>query len=94
MVRIPAALTRGVPQSTPTAVATHPPRHHRGFTFTWHKVRAVAVAVSKKTAVPVGLLLLIGLFLSLQNRLDRRDPKLALAPVYADPGVSFVPAMS
>ena len=30
----------------------------------------------------------------LQNRLDRRDPKLALAPVYADPGVSFVPALS
>jgi hypothetical protein len=40
------------------------------------------------------LLILIGLFLLVQNRLDRRDPKLALAPVYADPGVSFVPAMS
>jgi hypothetical protein len=50
--------------------------------------------VSKKTAVPVGLLLLVGLFLAVQNRLDRRDPKLALAPVYADPGVSFVPVLS
>jgi len=57
-------------------------------------VRAALVAVSRKTAVPAGLLLLVGLFLSLQNRLDRRDPKLALAPVFADPGVSFVPAMS
>jgi len=92
--RIPAALSHGTPQPTLTAPATHPSRHHRAVSLTWHQVRAALVAVSRKTAVPAGLLLLVGLFLSLQNRLDRRDPKLALAPVFADPGVSFVPAMS
>jgi len=53
-----------------------------------------AVVVTKNTAIPLTLLVLVGLFLAVQNRLDRSDPKLALAPVYADPGVSFVPAMS
>jgi hypothetical protein len=53
-----------------------------------------AVVATKNGAIPLTLLLLVGLFLAVQNRLDRSDPKLALAPVYADPGVSFVPAMS
>ena len=88
------------PTSTASAVTrpvTHPaPRtHHTGGPhIDWHAVSTAVVMASKKTAVPAGLLLLIGLFLMTQNRLDRRDPKLALAPVYADPGVSFVPAMS
>lgn len=93
-VRLPAALTHGVPEAVQTPPPIHVTHHHHGSTLSWHNVRAVVVAASKKTAVPAGLLLMIGLFLSLQNRLDRRDPKLALAPVYADPGVSFVPAMS
>ena len=81
----PAAAPHGT--ATP-ALLEHQPR------ITWDSLRTAVVAASKKTAVPAGLLLLIGLFLAVQNRLDRRDPKLALAPVYADPGVSFVPAMS
>jgi hypothetical protein len=85
-----AAVTAQLP---PTA--THLVRHTSGGpSINWQAVRAAVVSASKKTAVPAGLLLLIGLFLTIQNRLDRRDPKLALAPVYADPGVSFVPALS
>jgi hypothetical protein len=30
-------------------------------------------------------------FLALQNRIDRSDPKLALAPVHADPDLEFLP---
>jgi hypothetical protein len=32
---------------------------------------------------------LLGAFLLIQGRIDRRDPKLALAPAYADPDLTF-----
>lgn len=87
--------------SADTTVTAEPPQaaapivhSNRGLRIDWQAVSAAVVTASKKTAVPAGLLLLIAVFLMIQNRLDRRDPKLALAPVYADPGVSFVPAMS
>jgi hypothetical protein len=35
-------------------------------------------------AFPVGLVLIVGAFLLVQDRLDRRDPRLALAPVGPD----------
>ena len=70
--------------------ATAQPRPRSTFAM----LQRVAAVASTTGAMPVGLLALIGLFLLIQDRLDRRDPKLALAPVYADPGISFVPAMS
>ena len=39
--------------------------------------------------------LLIGMvlcFFGVQNRIDRNDPKLGLAPVFADPDLTFAPA--
>ena len=35
-------------------------------------------------AFPLALALIVGAFLLAQNRLDRRDPRLALAPVGPD----------
>ncbi len=40
---------------------------------------------------PMSVLFLVGGFLMVQNRIDRSDPKLALAPVYADPDLWFPP---
>ena len=55
------------------------------------KVMAKAAGVAaEKTAFPVLLLGLCGLFLVAQDRVDRRDPKLALAPIFADPEMPFV----
>ncbi|HEV3001772.1 MAG TPA: hypothetical protein VGW75_13605 [Solirubrobacteraceae bacterium] len=50
-----------------------------------------AVDVGERAAFPVVLLLLIGLFLSAQHRIDQRDPKLALAPVHREVDVPFTP---
>jgi hypothetical protein len=49
--------------------------------------------MGRSTAVhggfPLGVLLLLLLFLLLQDRIDRRDPKLALAPEHGEPDVRF-----
>ena len=48
--------------------------------------------VAGKTAFPAALLVMVVIFLGVQDRIDRRDPKLALAPVqsealaFIDPG--------
>ena len=52
-------------------------------------VATAAVAVLEKSAFPGGLLVLAGLFLLVQDSIDRKDPKLALAPVYPDPDLRF-----
>jgi hypothetical protein len=53
-------------------------------------IRGVAPVV-ERTAVPLILLILGGLFLLIQNRIDRRDPKLARAPLHAQPDLPFLP---
>ncbi len=55
------------------------------------KIAEVAIEVGKRSAFPSGLLMLVLGFLSVQNRIDRRDPKLALAPVYPTPDLPFSP---
>lgn len=42
---------------------------------------------------PFLLLLLVLLFLLVQHEIDRRDPKLALAPVHAERDLGFVPRL-
>jgi hypothetical protein len=54
-------------------------------------VRHVAAEVAKRSTIPITLLVIVVLFLLVQDRLDRNDPKLALAPVYPDPELSFGP---
>ncbi|GAB7193516.1 hypothetical protein NUM3379_42260 [Kineococcus sp. NUM-3379] len=46
-------------------------------------------AMAATSGFPVLLLLLILLFLVIQDRVDRRDPKLALAPLYPDADALF-----
>ena len=50
-----------------------------------------AEAVAERSTIPLSLLLVVGFFLLVQDRLDRNDPKLALAPVYPDPELRFGP---
>lgn len=51
-----------------------------------------ALAVTERGGVAASLLLVGGTFVVMQDRIDRRDPKLALAPVHADPLLEFEPA--
>ncbi len=57
--------------------------------------RAIADAVTetfKKPTLPLALLVIVVLFLLVQNRIDRRDPKLSGAPALADDDLEFGPA--
>ena len=54
----------------------------------------VATEASKKAAFPLVLLALMILFLALQDQIDRRDPKLARAPVHAGRDLEFGPPPS
>ena len=47
----------------------------------------------KRPTIPLLLLLVVLGFLLLQNQIDRRDPKLASAPVGAEPELDFGPAL-
>ena len=44
-----------------------------------------------KSVFPGSLIFLVLGFLAVQSRIDRSDPKLALAPVHADPDLEFPP---
>ena len=57
-------------------------------------IKAAADVVTKhpdKSVFPASLIFLVLGFLAVQNRIDRSDPKLALAPVHADPDLEFLP---
>ncbi len=45
--------------------------------------------VARNSVLPLLLLLLVLLFLALQDRFDRKDPKLAEAPLYGEPDQAF-----
>jgi hypothetical protein len=53
-----------------------------------------AMVLVEKPVFPLALLALVLLFLVIQDVIDRRDPKLALAPVYAEADLPFVPPPS
>jgi hypothetical protein len=55
------------------------------------KVAGVIAEEPEKTAFPMALIFVIAGFMGLQGRIDRNDPKLALAPVFADPDLEFRP---
>ena len=54
----------------------------------------VVTEASRRAAFPLLLLGLVFLFLVIQNRIDRRDPKLAEAPVHAGDELEFGPPPS
>jgi hypothetical protein len=47
-------------------------------------VRVIQTAAERGT-IPVALILIVVAFLAVQDRIDRRDPKLALAPLRDEP---------
>ena len=55
------------------------------------KIAKAVAPAAKRAAFPLVLVALLLLFLALQNRLDSRDPKLALAPVHRTPDLSVEP---
>ena len=55
------------------------------------KVASAVLRNPDKGVFPFALLLIVGAFLLIQNRIDRNDPKLALAPTFADPDLEFRP---
>jgi len=62
-----------------------------------HAVQHVINAVSQAgggTGFPLLLLVIVAMFLMAQSRMDRRDPKLALASVAADDNLQFRPPPS
>jgi predicted phage tail protein len=54
-----------------------------------HALGTVASKAAKGAAFPGALAIVVFLFLTLQDRFDRSDPKLALAPVYPDRTLRF-----
>jgi hypothetical protein len=81
------------PATAKDRVPTTPTRHH---STTQHRstiaaIAAVAQAVAKTASFPLALIAAVALFLLVQNMIDRRDPKLALAPVYRHPDLPFGP---
>lgn len=53
--------------------------------------RQAVPAVAKGSGLPLTLLVPILLFVVVQHLIDRRDPKLALAPTYPEPTLPFDP---
>jgi hypothetical protein len=49
----------------------------------------VAAVAAKESSFPGSLLLVIALFLIAQDRIDRKDPKLALAPTHRESALGF-----
>ena len=87
----PSATSSGSRRSTPPSAAAslEPIQDEPRF---GELVGAVATVVVTKGSFPI-LLIAIGVaFLLVQDFIDRRDPKLALAPVHAEPDVVFAEA--
>jgi large repetitive protein len=54
-------------------------------------LKDVAGETIRRPTLPLALLLVVALFLAVQNRIDRRDPKLAMASVEEEPLLDFRP---
>jgi hypothetical protein len=71
----------------PPAAGRPAPEDDRGLVET---ITDAIGPVVQRTAFPLFLLILGGLFLLIQNRIDSRDPKLARAPLHAQPDLPFL----
>jgi uncharacterized membrane protein YtjA (UPF0391 family) len=72
------ASTPARPSSRPVSErTTHGPRF-------FGRIGGAAAEAAKQVAFPLALALVVVAFLMVQNRLDRRDPKLASAPIAPD----------
>lgn len=61
---------------------------------TWERVVQVVTFVAKRSSYLLLLLLIVLAFLAVQDRIDRKDPKLALAPRAPDLDLHFEPPPS
>jgi hypothetical protein len=71
--------------TTPASYSSRPVRHgtaHGPSLF--GRIGGAAAEAARQVAFPLALALLVAAFLMVQNRLDRRDPKLAEAPIAPD----------
>jgi hypothetical protein len=60
-----------------------------GFAAVLERIVEVAVVAAKESSFPGSLLVVIALFLIVQDRIDRKDPKLALAPAHREAALGF-----
>ncbi|HEU4979534.1 MAG TPA: hypothetical protein VFT42_11595 [Solirubrobacteraceae bacterium] len=75
----PGATRRREPLPTTPRRVRRPTRHAAPTTLAL--LSRAALATANRFSFPIGLALIVLLFLALQGRIDRRDPKLRLAPV-------------
>lgn len=66
-------------------------RAPNGLDSRWRAVLRVVDAAAAVGGIPLLLMMLVLLFLALQDRIDRNDPKLALAPVHSHQALPFRP---
>jgi len=80
------------PSAAPTTVAKAAPPSGLAATLARIGARAAKSVklASKAASPPAFLFLVIFLFLAIQHRIDRSDPKLALAPVQPEPDLEFL----
>ncbi len=85
------------PSSTraPASIQVSDPTGGDGSGITWSSipeaVKTTVTLTAKATSVPALFLGLVFIFLVLQDRIDRNDPKLARAPMRPDPELVFLP---
>jgi hypothetical protein len=95
--RLPGSIQRSAPSATagdaPPAARRSPTPSDRGAGFV-DAISELVVPVVQRTAFPLILLIVAALFLLVQDRIDRRDPKLAHAPLHARPDLPFLPPTS
>lgn len=87
VVRIPSILKKAARRITDGAVGILPETNVPA------AIKNVLNQTITKPQLPLALLVIVLLFLLVQNRIDRRDPKLAAAPVSADPELTFGPIL-
>jgi hypothetical protein len=80
-----ASVTAG---EAPPAARRSPPASDRGPGLV-DAISKLVMPVVQRTAFRLILLIVAGLFLLVQDRIDRRDPKLAHAPLHARPDLPF-----
>jgi hypothetical protein len=56
-----------------------------------HRLYLTAAGLAQHSGFPVVLLVVVLLFIAFQNRLDDKDPKLALAPIHREPMLRYLP---
>ena len=90
----PGQAPRGEPSGTDRSGDSDGGALDKTLSFAREAVEKAATAIADnadKSVFPLSLIVIVALFLTLQGRIDRNDPKLAMAPLAADTQVGFGP---